>query len=83
MLYMENQAFLRTLGCMGLPGVDGVPKGGMQLPVDPNDPSAGVVNVSCGTGKYVCDKGPCSPPPSLSPKTSPEPIGLQSQSSLV
>ena len=56
---MENQAFLRTLGCMDIPGVDGLStKDGMFLPLDPKNKSAGMVNVSCGTGVYVCDSGP-------------------------
>ena len=53
-LYMENQAFLRTLGCLDLPGLDGVPKGGMLLKNGTGAP----VNVTCGTGEYVCDHGP-------------------------
>ena len=60
-LYMENQAMLRTLGCMTdeLPGLDGLSKkDGMYLPIDPKNKSKGFVNVTCGTGVYVCDKGP-------------------------
>ena len=60
-LYMENQAMLRTLGCMAdeLPGLDGISqKHGMFLPKDPKNKSAGFVNISCGTGVYVCDSGP-------------------------
>ena len=56
-LYMENQAFLRTLGCLDLPGLDGIPKGGMQLK-NGTAANASVVNVTCGTGQYVCDHGP-------------------------
>ena len=41
-----------------LPGVDGIPAEGMQLPRDPANASAGSVHVKCGTGQYVCDKGP-------------------------
>ena len=26
--------------------------------MDPKDPKAGFVNISCGTGEYVCKKGP-------------------------
>jgi hypothetical protein len=54
---MENQAFLRTLGCLDLPGLDGIPKGGMFLK---NGTAAGAppVHVTCGTGKYVCEGGP-------------------------
>ena len=54
---MENQAFNRYFGCMELPGVDGISKDGMYLPVDPNNRSAGFVNISCGTGKLVCKSG--------------------------
>jgi phospholipase C len=57
-LYMENQAMLRTLGCMDLPGMDGLPKEGMRLPVDPKNASKGMVNITCGTGEYVCKSGP-------------------------
>jgi hypothetical protein len=101
-LYMENQAFLRTLGCQDLPGLDGVGcarprpappplfpcpstshhwppvtppspaatsqaltrcfllqvhKDGMQIRRDPKNKSAGMVNITCGTGQYVCKKG--------------------------
>ena len=52
---MENQAFLRTLGCLDLEGIDGIPRGGMQLR---NGSQGDVVNISCGTGTYVCDHGP-------------------------
>ena len=47
------------MGGMGLDGVDGIPPGGLRLR-DPRDPSnpAKDVNVTCGTGKYVCDNGP-------------------------
>lgn len=55
---MENQAFTRFFGCMDLPGVDGISKGGMYLPKDPKNPAAGFVNISCGTADYVCKKGP-------------------------
>ena len=60
-LYMENQAMLRTLGCLQdeLPGLDGLSqKDGMYLPRDPKNKSAGFVNISCGTGVYVCESGP-------------------------
>ena len=36
-LYMENHAFDAMLGCMGLPGADGIPPEGHLIPVDPND----------------------------------------------
>ena len=29
----------------------------MQIPRDPKNKAAGVVNITCGTGKYVCKKG--------------------------
>jgi phospholipase C len=58
-LFMENQAFLRTLGCLDLPGLDGVPAGGMLLKNGSGTP----VNVTCGQFShyptpYVCDHGP-------------------------
>jgi hypothetical protein len=28
------------------------------VPVDPDDASKGVINVTCGTAKLVCDPGP-------------------------
>ena len=43
---------------MDLPGFDGIEKG-HSIPVDPNDPSKGVVNVTCdGSAPYVCRSGP-------------------------
>ena len=36
-LYMENHAFDAMLGCMGLPGADGIPPEGHLIPVDPAD----------------------------------------------
>ena len=57
-LYMENHAADNYFGCMGLPGFDGIEKG-HSIPVDPNDPSKGVVNVTCdGSAPYVCRSGP-------------------------
>ena len=44
------------LGCMDIPGVDGIPHG-RQIPVDPLNKSAGFVNVTCGTAPYVCKSG--------------------------
>ena len=32
--------------------------GGHTVPKDPADPSKGVINVTCGTAKLVCDPGP-------------------------
>lgn len=55
---MENHAFDHMLGCMDLPGADGIPPGGRLVPIDPNDASKGFVNVSCGTSSYVCKNGP-------------------------
>jgi phospholipase C len=57
-LMMENQAALRHFGCMDLPGFDGIPEGGLVLPVDPANESAGTFTVSCGTGEYVCAHSP-------------------------
>ena len=57
-LYMENHAFDSMLGCMGLPGADGIPPEGHLIPVDPSDKSKGYVNVTCGTQPYVCTGGP-------------------------
>ena len=55
---MENRAFDHLFGCQDRPGIDGVPKGGHDVPVDPADPSKGSVHVSCGSAKLVCDPGP-------------------------
>ena len=55
-LYMENHATDHFLGCMDLPGFDGI-AGGHTIPIDPDDPTKGVVNVSCGTSPYVCTDG--------------------------
>eukprot|EP01046_Picozoa_sp_COSAG06_P074202 COSAG06_NODE_22574_length_719_cov_0.970968_2_plen_51_part_01 len=49
---MENQAFLRTLGCLDLPGLDGIPRGGMLLK-NGSSSGSGVVNVSCGTAGTI------------------------------
>lgn len=57
-LYMENHAFDHFLGCMDLPGADGIPRSGRLIPKDPNDPSKGHVNVTCGTAQNVCSHGP-------------------------
>jgi hypothetical protein len=58
-LFMENRGFDNLLGCMlgDTPGVDGIPSGGRQIPVDSDDPTKGTVNISCGTAKYVCTGG--------------------------
>ena len=45
------------IGCMGLPGFDGVDKG-HSLPRDPRDPSKGTFEVTCGTAHYKCSGGP-------------------------
>ena len=57
-LYMENRPFDHIFGCMldneGLmPGADGV-KDGQRILIDPDDPSKGSVNISCGTAQMVC-----------------------------
>lgn len=56
-LLMENHAFDNVLGCMNLPGVDGVPKEGFNILKDASDPSKGFVTVACGT--------PASPTPNV------------------
>ena len=57
-LYMENHAADHLFGCMDLPGFDGIPSGGHQIPHVPGAPALGSVNISCGTADYVCTKGP-------------------------
>ena len=61
-LFMENRPLDHFFGCMDLPGLDGIPAGGRLIPRHPTYPgsnaSAGFVNVTCGTAKYVCDKPP-------------------------
>ena len=52
-VYMENRAFDHIFGCHDKPGIDGVPKDGHQVPVDPHNASKGFVNVTCGTAKLV------------------------------
>lgn len=48
-LFMNDQTFDKGLGCMGLPGADGIsPSSGRVLPKDPDDPAAGTVTVKCG-----------------------------------
>lgn len=51
-LYMENQAMNRMFGCLEKEGLEGV----RQMP-PLERPDGTRVNVSCGTGKYVCEKG--------------------------
>ena len=51
-LYMENQAMNRMFGCLEKEGLEGV----RQMP-PLHRPDGTLVNVSCGTGKYVCTKG--------------------------
>lgn len=43
---------------MDLPGFDGIPPSGHLIPLDPDDPSKGYTNVTCGTAEYVCKGGP-------------------------
>jgi phospholipase C len=57
-LLMENHAADNMFGCMNLTGFDGIPDGGLQLPIDAKDPSKGNVTVTCGTADYVCASGP-------------------------
>ena len=58
-LFMENRAFDHIFGCMlgDKEGVDGIPSTGHRIPVDPNNASAGTVNVTCGTADLVCTGG--------------------------
>ena len=56
-LLLENHAADNLFGCMGLEGFDGI-RAGHTLPVDPDDPSKGVVHVSCGSAPYVCTNAP-------------------------
>jgi phospholipase C len=51
----QNRAFDHMLGCMYLPGLDGIPPEGRQIPVDPLNKSAGYVNVTCGSATYICN----------------------------
>ena len=61
-LFMENRPHDHFFGCMDLPGADGIPASGRLIPRHPAYPerngSAGFVNVTCGTAKYICDKPP-------------------------
>jgi hypothetical protein len=58
-LLMENRPFDQLFGCMSGEGefhsgvLDGI-NGTRSLPKDPLHPGAGSVNVTCGTGNYVC-----------------------------
>eukprot|EP00966_Prymnesium_polylepis_P047567 1101492-Prymnesium_polylepis.1 len=54
---MENHPADHLFGCMNLPGFDGIPPGGHQIPKAPGLP-LGSINVSCGTADYVCAHGP-------------------------
>ena len=49
---------ITTSRCQDRPGIDGIPKGGRDIPIDPANPAKGSVHVSCGTAKLVCDPGP-------------------------
>eukprot|EP00438_Fugacium_kawagutii_P030508 Skav213636 [mRNA] locus=scaffold2012:98974:110623:+ [translate_table: standard] len=55
-LYMENHAADAFFGCMDLPGFDGIK--GHSIPKDPTNLSKGKINITCGNGSYVCEKGP-------------------------
>jgi hypothetical protein len=59
-LLMENRGFDHLFGCLDLPGADSAatPTRNRSLWIDPTDKSKGVVNVTCGTAKYVCPAGP-------------------------
>jgi hypothetical protein len=53
-MLMENRAADHFFGCMageGVIGLDGI-NGSHYLPKDPNNASAGGVNVTCGTANY-------------------------------
>ena len=56
-VFMENHAFDHMLGCMTRDGLDGIPPEGHLIPRDPDDKTAGFVNVTCGTSPYVCSVG--------------------------
>ena len=53
---MENRPPDHMLGCAAreglLPGFEGPPD---HIPKDPTDPSAGVLNLTCGTAELVCE----------------------------
>jgi hypothetical protein len=55
-LYQENRGFDHIYGCMDLPGADGII--GHTIPLLPEHPKLGHVNVTCGTAPYVCKGGP-------------------------
>jgi hypothetical protein len=57
-LFMENRAFDHLLGCLDLPGMDGIPASGHLLPIDPENSSKGHVNVTCGSADYICPRAP-------------------------
>ena len=57
-LFMENRAFDHLIGCMDLPGIDGIPPEGLLIPRDPTNLTKGFANVSCGTSPYVCSGSP-------------------------
>ena len=53
-MLMENRAADHFFGCMageGVIGLDGI-NGSHSVPKDPNNASAGEVNVTCGTANY-------------------------------
>ena len=56
-LLMENRAFDNVLGCLDKPGLDGIANG-HAVPVDPTDPSRGLINITCGQGEYMCKAAP-------------------------
>ena len=58
-LFMENRPFDHYFGCMDLPGADSAATmtRNRTLPIDPANPAAGSVNVTCGTAKYTCGGG--------------------------
>ena len=56
---MENRPFDQVLGCLvgDKAGADGIPKGGLRIPRDPQNKSKGFVNATCGGAELVCTGG--------------------------
>lgn len=57
---MENRPIDHTFGCMAGEGVidlEGI-NGTHELPVNPDNETAGTEQVTCGTANYVCKGGP-------------------------
>eukprot|EP01051_Picozoa_sp_SAG22_P015777 SAG22_NODE_2117_length_2985_cov_6.178794_3_plen_578_part_00 len=65
-LLMENRPFDQMLGCLAgegelAAGATGIGAEGRSIPIDAADPTKGSVNVTCGTGAYVCRGGGYAP----------------------